>query len=659
MVTNPKHKAELSVEALADLQIPKDLCISPDGNQAVYVLQSFSKNGENATSSIWIAKVGEEKSARQFTSGLSNDQQPQWSPDGTSLAFKSDRDHPGKSSTLYVMHVDGGEAYPVTPVENDEPIAAFEWSPSGAYIAYTSADEKTDEQARKEKEKDDAKVWGENLKYCRLRIVHAATRQVSTIVSGDRHVHDFSWGPDSKQIVYVEHKEPDVNAAVIHGTKICTASLVEAKSNTVTEYPGAIRQIAWGNYGVYFNAGLEPRSITTSLSLHQLDIEKGSYTEHESEESCCVGIRKNQSSLACHVQHDLHDELFSIQDGNCTLVHRGEHALASFAILTTAEKTVIAITKGDGSNPEEVFSISESEGTVQLSDHNSSIAALKISKACSVSATASDGYSLDGMIYMPSKYKAEDGPLPTILMPHGGPYWRINTAFTVCHFLEAPLLVSAGYAVLCPNYRGGSGRGEKHAAYARGQIGTVDYTDCIDILRSCIEDGLVDPSRVAIGGWSQGGFLSYFAVTRNDFLFRGAVCGAGVVDWDAMAMTSDAYWFEGELAGGMPWDVDVNAELEVDDADQASKRWIRNTNGRQGSALWRMRNVKTPILILHGEDDVRVPLTQGVAFYRACIHNNVPVEMVTYPREGHMISERKHLIDMWKRMRQFYDMHLQ
>lgn len=224
------------------------------------------------------------------------------------------------------------------------------------------------------------------------------------------------------------------------------------------------------------------------------------------------------------------------------------------------------------------------------------------------------------------------------------------------------MLVSAGYAVLCPNYRGGSGRGEKHATYAHGGIGTVDYTDCIDILRNCIGKGLVHPSRVAIGGWSQGGFLSYFAVTREDFQFRGAVCGAGIVDWDLMTMTSDAYWSEADLAGGAPWDVDVNVVPDEEDGDsdsKTSKKWIRQTNGRRGSALWNMRNVKTPVLILHGENEVRVPLSQAIAFYRACVHNDLPVEMVTYPREGHVIAERKHLIDVWKQMRHFYDVHLQ
>ncbi|KAJ5511856.1 WD40-like Beta Propeller [Penicillium expansum] len=658
MVTNPDHKVNLSLEALADLQVPSDLCISPDATRIAYKLRPFSKEDENATSSIWIAEVGKEKSTRQFTSGLFNDEQPQWSPDGTSLAFKSDRGHPGKGSTVYVMSVNGGEAYPITPVDDEKPIAAFEWSPDGACIAFTSADEKTTEQVRKEEEKDDATVWGENLEHHRLKVAHIATRQVQTIVSGDKHVHDFSWSPDSKQIIYIEHKDPDVNSAGFYGAKICIVSLFGIKSSVVTKFPGPIYQVAWGNSGVYFIAGVNPKHWATSLSLYQLDYQNGSYTEQESEESCCDSIQKNQSSLAYHVQNNLHDEILLIDGGNHTLIHRGEYDIASFNVSRTANNTVIAITKGDGSNPEEVFSITESEGIVKLSDHNSSIAALEISKTFSISATASDGYSLDGVIYVPSKYKAEDGPLPTVLLPHGGPYWRVNIGFSVCHCLEVPPLVSAGYAVLCPNYRGGSGRGEKHAAYSRGGMGKFDYTDCIDILRNCIDKGLVDSSRVAIGGWSNGGFLSYLAVTRDDFQFRAAVCGAGIVDWDVMTMTSDAYWLDIDLTGGAPWDVDVNAVPDGTDL-KSSKKWLRDTTGRWGSPLWHMRNVKTPVLIVHGENDVRVPLSQAIAFYRACIHNDLAVDMVTYPREGHFITERKHVIDMWKRMRRFYDMHLQ
>ncbi|RAL17312.1 S9 family peptidase [Aspergillus homomorphus CBS 101889] len=670
--------------ALADLLVPRDLSISPDGTKVAYTLQAFSKSGEHATASIWIAKVGEENSSRQFTSGLFNDEQPQWSPTGTSIAFRSDRHRPGQSSAIYVLPVDeGGEAYPLTPVNREKPIVAFEWNAAGTSIAYTSADEKTDEQVAKEKARDDPTVWGEDKEdhgeSLRLRIAHVSTRHTTTLVAGHRHVHDFTWSPDARQICFIAHRGPDINSPGFYGAEIWIASIsgLESSSTTTTtkrvaEFPGPISQIAWANCGVYFIAGHVPTHCLTSLSLYELDLDQGSYAERTDgdAEHCCIAIRKNsQSRLSYRAQRYLADEFYSIDDadGTRTKVYSEECEMTSFDILQTPDNSVIlAITKGDGSHPEEVFSVSAWAGTVQLSAHNSALAALQIAQSWAIATQAADGYYLDGMIYVPSTYSPKDGPLPTILMPHGGPYWRITTGFAVCHCLEAPLLVSMGYAVLCPNYRGGSSRGETHAAYARGGAGTVDYTDCIDILRSGISKGWVDPGRVIIGGWSQGGFLSYFAVTREDFRFRGAICGAGISEWDSMAMTSDAYWMQGEVAGGAPWDVNddddavaATTATPAADSTSAARKWITDTHGRRGSALWHMRNVTTPVLILHGENDVRVPVSQAIAFYRACVRNNVPVRMVTYPREGHFILERKHLLHMWDQIRKFCSRHLQ
>jgi dipeptidyl aminopeptidase/acylaminoacyl peptidase len=161
------------------------------------------------------------------------------------------------------------------------------------------------------------------------------------------------------------------------------------------------------------------------------------------------------------------------------------------------------------------------------------------------------------------------------------------------------------------------------------------------MVKAGISKGLIDETKVVIGGWSQGGFLSYLAVTRSDFSFRAAICGAGVVDWDMMSMTSDGYTFESELAGKAPWE-------EGSDS----------TQDRRGSPLWHMKNVKTPILILHGENDVRVPVSQAVAFHRGCLHHKIPCEMVIYPREPHFMQERLHRLDMLKRIRRFCDLHL-
>lgn len=183
----------------------------------------------------------------------------------------------------------------------------------------------------------------------------------------------------------------------------------------------------------------------------------------------------------------------------------------------------------------------------------------------------------------------------------------------------------------------------------------MDYDDVVSVVDYCIKQNLVDPSRVVVGGWSQGGFMSYVCTTRNgrytdgtplDWKFRGTICGAGVTDWDMMAMTSDVPNWEAELGASAPWEM-----LKTD------------TRGRKGSVVWEMKESAKegrmpPCLILHGKEDVRVPVTQAWAFQRGCKKWGVPCEMVIYPREPHVFAERGHILDMAKRVLKFVDIHL-
>ncbi|KAJ5097255.1 WD40-like Beta Propeller [Penicillium angulare] len=664
-----EHKITLDLDTLADVAVPRDLRISPDGTRVIYSLRPFTYKSEAATSALWIAEIGKEQSARQFTSGLFNDEDPKWSPDGTTIAFKSDRAKAGKSSAIYIMPLSGGEAFAITPIEHERFIPKFEWSPNGTCIAFTRADEKSDEEARKEKEKDDAKVWGEDWKFRRLRLLHLATKTLETIVGGNQHISDFSWSPDGKQLVYVDHGTPEIHSPMINGAKIHVFNTIKKGSNKVASFPGPLTNIEWGEHGVYFLAAVVPKSCATSNQLYKLSLEKRSWSSFGNfgVTDCCTKLQKSKSHLAVSAQASLEDVLYSLDHDKLTEGYRARQGISAFDVSKSHEKTQVAFIKSNSSNPDEVFSVdTKSTSIVRLSNHNSTLASLNISNARPIMAVASDGYDLDGVLFLPSKYKESDGPLPTVLYIHGGPYFRLTDSFSIHMHYEVPLLVSAGYAVLCPNYRGSSGRGQKHAGFARGKMGIFDYADCITMLNEAIQQSFVDASRVLVGGWSQGGFLSYLTVTRPDFQFRGAICGAGVSDWDSMAMSSDAYWFERDLAGGAPWDVDTKNGKKLVDGEEfdkplpdGSKKWLKKTSGGHGSALWHMRNVKTPVLIFHGEADIRVPFFQGVAFYRACIHNNVPVTMVSYPREGHIFTERKHIIDMWKRILQFADLHLQ
>lgn len=160
----------------------------------------------------------------------------------------------------------------------------------------------------------------------------------------------------------------------------------------------------------------------------------------------------------------------------------------------------------------------------QLSQHGQALTKFDFGKALPLDCKAQDGTLLDAILIRPSdavdklsKELSEDEakPQPTVVLFHGGPYGRITIAFNLLYYYWVPYLVSADYAVLCPNYRGGSGRGEDHASQARGGMGTTDYSDIISLVHKGISMGLIDERRVAIGGWSQGGFLLLSSHTRR------------------------------------------------------------------------------------------------------------------------------------------------
>ena len=314
------------------------------------------------------------------------------------------------------------------------------------------------------------------------------------------------------------------------------------------------------------------------------------------------------------------------------------HRIYTWDVLSTGDEHAIAITKSSGSSPRDIYSV-KIENACQLSRHGKEIASLEVGEAEPFYCTAKDGTELDSVFLRPLNGSIK--PWPTVVVVHGGPYDRVTISFEQPLYNWGAWLVAAGYAVLYPNYRGSSSRGEKFASAARGGMGTTDYDDIISTLKAAISAGLVDEHRVAIAGWSQGEFLSYLAVTRPDFHFKAAICGAGVTSWDAMCETSHEVQYETELTGGAPWEFEVTS-----------------LKGRQGSAIWHMKNVKTPILIMHGEKDTTVPVEQAIAFHRGCLHYKITCEMVTYPQEGHRIFERYHYLDMLNRIRKFCDLHL-
>lgn len=637
---------KLTAEMITDQPLPDDVQIAPDRTRLAYTLTARSKKEEHATSALWLARLDHAQSAQQFTSGEARDHHPRWSPDGKQLAFLSDRAKRG-TAQLYTIAVDGGEARALTSTKGKKSVDAFSWSPAGGQIAFTSADEPTEEDEKREKERDDAKVYGEKWPYARLRLVSLASKEVTTLVGGERHVTDFAWHPQGTELAYIVQQTPDLESRA-HEVVIERIAIAGGEPRIVCRWPHAVSSLAWSQDGntLFFLASVTPNS-QSSYAVYAVSAEGGEPARIACGETNCAGdLRALQqaSSLAVMVAEGLENriELMNAKGEEVVplLDEQGAGYLSWDVRRGDDRRCAVAVVRSTGEQSWEVWAgqgrgNGESIALHQLSSHQEQLAGVTFGKQEPFFWTASDGLKLDGILIRPPE-ESENQPLPMVVLVHGGPYGRSGRQLQLAALSWGQWLALAGYVVLMPNPRGGFGHGEEFAAAVRGAVGLEDYQDVMSAVDAAIERGIADPERLAIGGWSQGGFMTAWAVTQTQ-RFKAGIMGAGVSDWGMMAMTSDVPDFELELGGSAPWDgAERRQHLAISPISFAGR-------------------AKTPVLILHGENDVRVPLSQATGFHRALRRQGVPVEFVVYPREPHGIGERAHQLDILKRVRSWCD----
>nr|OQO21267.1 hypothetical protein B0A51_10256 [Rachicladosporium sp. CCFEE 5018] len=646
---------------LLALEAPTSVTLSPNGKQALYStnLSWAPTKGADARSTLWLAEVNVAKSARQISSGLSYDTSPVWSPDSEHVAFISDRAKSGERSAIYVMNVvKGGEGVAVTDVKGEKPISKPKFSHDGKKIAFLSADEKTPEKKKRDEEKDDAIVWGEEWDYARLRVVDLASKEVKTLVHGVEHVLEFDWNGTGDSIVIMTTARPDFESQMLKGTGFGVVDVASGERREVGGVGGIASSLVCAGDDFCFVAPFTEGKASSGSSVHRASIHEteANFTRVAyGETDCARNLVKAGKEVFVKVQHGLVDKIYSL--GGRHLFEVQKEILSWHAIQTADGTTVLALAIGDINSPPEVHtttSVASNKEHITLSTHGSSFAEHTFGTATAVETTSFDGKeTLDGLFLKPESSTYVSSPLTspgkTAVIIHGGPYYRRTNAFDAQFFFWTPCLLAAGYSVLMPNYRGSSGRGERFAAYSIGGMGKYDETDVVALTQAAIDKGLADKENMVVGGYSQGGYLTYLSSVRNGlhgkgWKFKGGIAGAGVTDWATMGMSSDAGSYETELLGHSPWSADKE-----------------DCSDRQGSAIWEMKDavkkggVIPPMLILHGEKDVRVPVEQAQGFRRGLEAAGLPYEYVIYPREDHTFAEQGHVRDMCERVVKFVD----
>lgn len=474
----------------------------------------------------------------------------------------------------------------------------------------------------------DPVIFGEHWQLQQLSVIEIATGRI-TDIQADGNVYDLAWSPDGSRIVYVSSATPDRESRT--SSSLHTVA-PDGSDNLMIAEIGEVSGLCWPTHERIVHAGPHERDWTSAGTVWSITpggADHRTVGPTTDDEHCLWALRpviKTDAVLAVRVDRLVQsivrlgsdtgkqDQLY-VSPGTVII---GEAAMIDGELImvvleSTAARPVEVVTL--------VLSPSGEERRAVVSDHGSLLDATEPATVQEFRYAGADGLDLDGVLILPAG--DPQYPLPTVVWPHGGPYDVSGPGMNTYPWDPSRLLADRGYAVLLPNYRGGAGRGQRFAAMARTATGGRDFDDVLAAVDAAVERGIADPNRLGLGGWSQGGFLTAWGITRTD-RFRAAVIGAGVTDWRSIVMENDAPEFEAQLAGGPPW-------------SDAGRR-----SGDERSAICFADRVSTPTLVVHGADDERVPVGQGVGFARALRDHQVPVRQVIYPREGHTFTELTH-----------------
>lgn len=621
---------------IVDGLVPSDPHVNTGETAVAFVVASVARPDEHPTSAIWLAPTDGTVVAHRLTAGTVEDHAPRWSPDGTYIYFLSDRRERGKAQ-LHRLAVEGGEAEALTDWQPG--IADAVPLPDGRTIALLAIDPKSEDEERRKRERDDAEVFGEHWSIQRLRLLDVEGHGLRTVeVLGDRHVAEAVPSPAGDCLAALTWPTPELDTS-LRRVELHVVDVGGDRARLVCTLPSGGSNLVWDQSGnrLYYLAHVEP-DWRGSQAVFVVDLADGLPRPLTANLAACpVDLCSGPEGSPLVLVAEGLDSWVGTLDATREDVTRAASLRGgAWDLSASPGGRAISLIRSTGDDPANVWAGSLESGLRRLTDLRPELRRISWGHQERIAWTAPDGLDIDGLLILPPGTTTADGPFPLVTLVHGGPYGRFADGLQLDWHPSGQWLATAGYAVLLPNPRGGQGHGHAFANRVAGAVGTGDWSDVLAGIDLVITQGVADPDRLGIGGWSQGGFMAAWAINQTE-RFKAAIMGAGVSDWGMMVAESDLPHFEAMLGGSTGWE---GSGPHRHDAL---------------SPISFVARVTAPVLILHGAADERVPVSQGRFFARGLREHDVPHELVVYPREPHQIRERNHQLDVLHRTRAWLD----
>ena len=653
----PATPRPITVDDYFQVREVDDPQISADGQWVAYTVSTLSLKDDDEKTRIWmVATAGGD--AIPMTSDEASSEHPRWSPDGKYLAFLSKRDE-GKTQ-VWLLNRLGGEAQRLTETIQD--VKDFAWSPDSKRLVLMLQDpspEDLKEASEKSKEKSEGKEikdkkpkaqrpWvvdryqfkEDEIGYLeRLRthlyVFDIASKALTQVTSGDFDDEHPAWSPDGKLLAFSSKRTgPDPDRNYDSNIWVVAADNADkgAHPTQVTTSPGHEDSPAWSPDGMWITYETQPDPKLFIYGTNHIAVSPAGGGEAK-----VLTRALDRPSSEPHFSPDGKFIYFIADDdgtqnlcrvpaagGEITRPIGGRLMLYSYSVAKSGEVAALITTMD---RPSEIFTIPDAKLTRITHTNDEFISQVKLTAPEYVKFKSKDGTTVSGYLYKPLDYVAGK-KYPAILRPHGGPVWAYYAEFT--HL--AQLYAANGYVVLYPNPRGSTGYGQAYTKAIDADWGNKDFQDDMAMVDYAIAQGLVDPDKLGVGGWSYGGISTDFIITQTT-RFKAAISGAGAALF-ASLYGHDRYIRDYEYELGYPW---KNRAV-----------WDRV------SPFYKIENVTTPTLFMGGDIDWNVPILGGEQMYQALKSLGRETELVVYPGEYHEFKAPSHLKDRLERNLAWY-----
>lgn len=623
------------------LQSVSDANVSPDGKWVTYTISTIDSAKDKRNADIWMVSW-DGKETVQLTNSPDGESSARWNPDGKYISFIASR--LGGTSQVYLLDRRGGEGIKLTDVKGD--LGSYSWSPDSKKLLMVINDAKDTSKNKPPKPyiinryffKQDVTGYRYDTGRNHLYIFDIATKKLEQLTNGIYNESDAKWSPNGTRIAFVSNRteEPDRN-------ENSDIWIIDAKAGAqpkkLTTWTGADNSPQWspdGNWIAYTRSGSD-----------------APYEMYDQTGVCIISSNGGEPILLSRsIDLPISNPRWS-SDGKsvAALVSDDrQRYIVSFDVATKTMKKVIggdrsfsSIEPGANGNwlsfmsepqsPSELYAIENGKERRLTTIQNKFTDSLQLATVEKFSSKSKDGETVSGLIYYPANMPRKN--LPLILYIHGGPTAQDELSFD----MTRQMLAAHGYAVAAVNYRGSNGRGIKFSRIISADWGNKEVLDIIGATDYLIAQGIADPNRLGIAGWSYGGILTDYTIA-SDTRFKAASSGAGVAA-PLSLYGVDQYINQYNYEIGEPWKGN-NIEKYI----------------KLSYPFLHADRIKTPTQFMVGEKDFNVPAVGSEQMYQALRSLNIPTELLIYPGQYHGFTQPSFIKDRFERYYAWFDKYL-